>query len=189
MLKIRFSRRGKKKQPIFRIVVAEHTAPIKGKFVENLGFYKPTSQNKEVVLKEDRISYWLDNGAKASDSVAKLLVEKTKADFIKKHKIDFQVEVQRKKAKRLPKKAKNEEAETEKNEAKPSEVAENEVVENNETEAVTEVQTTEENEAENPKQEDNKTEEGKNEEQPEAENVEPETKENETKESDEETKE
>lgn len=95
MLKIRLSRRGKRKQPIFRVVVAEHTAPIKGKFIENLGYYKVTDKNKEISVKEDRITYWLENGAKASDAVAKILTNNSKGDFIKKFGLDKQVEIAR----------------------------------------------------------------------------------------------
>lgn len=71
MLKIRLTRRGKKKQPVYRIVVAEHTMPIKGKFIEMLGFYNP--KNKEIGLNKEKIEKWLKNGAKPSDTVAMLL--------------------------------------------------------------------------------------------------------------------
>ena len=71
MLKIRLTRRGKKKQPIYRIVVAEHTMPIKGKFIEILGFYNP--RTKELVIKKEKIENWISNGAKPSDTVAALL--------------------------------------------------------------------------------------------------------------------
>jgi len=71
MLKIRLTRRGKKNQPVYRIVVAEHTMPIKGKFIEMLGFYNPRS--KEIGLNKEKIEKWLKNGAKPSDTVAMLL--------------------------------------------------------------------------------------------------------------------
>jgi small subunit ribosomal protein S16 len=71
MLKIRLTRRGKKKQPVYRIVVAEHTMPVKGKFIEMLGFYNPRS--KEIGLNKEKIEKWLKNGAKPSDTVAMLL--------------------------------------------------------------------------------------------------------------------
>ncbi|MDD3487446.1 MAG: 30S ribosomal protein S16 [Candidatus Moranbacteria bacterium] len=72
MLKIRLTRRGKKNKAFYRLVVAEHTAPIKGKFVEVLGFVNPHTKEKN--LKEDRIKYWIGNGAQCSDSVHNLLV-------------------------------------------------------------------------------------------------------------------
>ena len=73
MLKIRLSRTGKKKQPSFRVVVQEHTAPIKGKFVEELGYYRPADDPKVFKVNTERIKYWISVGAQPSDSVAVLL--------------------------------------------------------------------------------------------------------------------
>jgi small subunit ribosomal protein S16 len=73
LLRIRFTRTGKKQQPSFRIVVAEHSNPVKGKFTEILGHYKPASADKECVFNKERILYWISVGAKPSDSVASLL--------------------------------------------------------------------------------------------------------------------
>jgi len=72
MLKIRLTRKGKKNSAFFRVVVAEHTAPIKGKFLENLGFFNP--HTKEKSFKADRIKYWIEKGAQCSDSVHNMLV-------------------------------------------------------------------------------------------------------------------
>ena len=72
MLKIRLTRRGKKNSAFFRVVVAEHTSPIKGKFLENLGFFNPHTKEKE--FKADRIKYWIEKGAQCSDTVHNLLV-------------------------------------------------------------------------------------------------------------------
>lgn len=72
MLKIRLTRRGKKNKAFFRLVVAEHTAPIKGKFIEVLGFLNPHTKEKN--FKTDRIKYWIEKGAQCSDSVHNLLV-------------------------------------------------------------------------------------------------------------------
>jgi small subunit ribosomal protein S16 len=73
LLRIRFTRTGKKQQASFRIVVAEHSRPVKGKFIEILGHYKPTTATKEISLKKDRIEHWISVGAQPSDSVASLL--------------------------------------------------------------------------------------------------------------------
>jgi len=73
LLRIRFTRTGKKKQPSFRIVVAEHSKPVKGKYLEILGNYKPATDPKEITLNKERIEYWISVGAKPSDSVASLL--------------------------------------------------------------------------------------------------------------------
>jgi small subunit ribosomal protein S16 len=72
MLKIRLTRRGKKNNAFFRIVVAEHTSPIKGEFLEVLGFLNP--HTKEKSFKADRIEYWIGKGAQCSDTVHNLLV-------------------------------------------------------------------------------------------------------------------
>jgi len=72
MLKIRLTRRGKRNRPFFRIVVAEASAPIKGRFIEILGFLDPIK--KKIGLKKERIKYWLEKGAKPSDTVHNLLV-------------------------------------------------------------------------------------------------------------------
>lgn len=74
MLIIRFSRVGKRNHAQYRVVLAEKSFPIKGKFVEILGSYNPHS--KEVNLREDRIKYWLEKGTSCSDSVFNFLIEK-----------------------------------------------------------------------------------------------------------------
>lgn len=73
MLRIRFSRTGKKGQPSFRIVVAPHTAPVKGRYLENLGHFLPARKPKVVALNKERILYWIGKGALPTDSVASLL--------------------------------------------------------------------------------------------------------------------
>lgn len=72
MLRIRFSRTGKVGQPSFRIVVAENSAPIKGRYLEIVGNYMPARNPKIVSLKKDRIEYWISKGAVPTDSAAAL---------------------------------------------------------------------------------------------------------------------
>ena len=72
MLKIRLSRIGKRNAPQFRIVVAEHTAPVKGKFIESLGFFNP--KDKTFKVDEERLKLWLSRGAKPSPTVHNKLV-------------------------------------------------------------------------------------------------------------------
>lgn len=74
MLVIRLQRAGKKNQPFFRIVLAEKTSPVKGKFLEKVGFVNPLK--KEISVNEERIKYWTSKGAKMSDSVYNILVDK-----------------------------------------------------------------------------------------------------------------
>lgn len=73
MLRIRFSRTGKVGQPSFRIVVAPHTAPVKGRYIEILGHYLPARKPKVVSFNKERVSYWISVGALPTDSVAALL--------------------------------------------------------------------------------------------------------------------
>ncbi len=74
MLIIRYRRIGKRNHSQFKIVVAEKSFSVSGKFIEALGSYDPHS--KEVALKEDRINYWLGVGAQCSDSVYNLFISK-----------------------------------------------------------------------------------------------------------------
>ncbi|MFO0780768.1 MAG: 30S ribosomal protein S16 [Candidatus Gracilibacteria bacterium] len=73
MLKIRFTRTGRAKQESFRIVVAEHTRPVKGKFIEVVGHYQPAKSAKPFEIEKQRIEYWMSKGAQPSSSVAALL--------------------------------------------------------------------------------------------------------------------
>lgn len=73
MLKIRLSRTGRKNYPSYRIVVAEHSAPIKGKFIEILGHYIPNRDPKVLEYDEKKIREWISKGAKPTDTVASLL--------------------------------------------------------------------------------------------------------------------
>ena len=73
MLKIRLRRTGAKKQPSYRVVVAESTAPRDGTFLEIIGHYNPLTTPTTFVIKEDRVLEWLKNGAQPTDRVARLL--------------------------------------------------------------------------------------------------------------------
>lgn len=66
---IRFSRHGTKKKPYYRIVVQDKTAPRDGKFIEHIGAYDPIKGDQSLVVKRERLDYWLSAGAKMSDSV------------------------------------------------------------------------------------------------------------------------
>ena len=64
---------GKKAYPIYKIVAADARSPRDGKFIEAVGNYNPNHDPAEVIFKEDRVQYWLDNGAKPTDTVKSLL--------------------------------------------------------------------------------------------------------------------
>jgi small subunit ribosomal protein S16 len=72
-VKIRLARHGAKKKPFYRIVVADSESPRDGKYLENVGTYNSLLDPAEVTLKSDRIRYWMDQGAKPSDTVRSLL--------------------------------------------------------------------------------------------------------------------
>ena len=73
MLRIRLKRVGKKKQPSYRIVVADVRAPRDGAFVERLGHYNPLTDPPTVVINEEKVRHWLSVGAKPSDTVGRIL--------------------------------------------------------------------------------------------------------------------
>ena len=72
-VKIRLARHGAKKRPFYRIVVTEGDAPRDGRFIENVGTYDPLPDPAEVVLKTDRVQYWMEQGATPTDTVQSLL--------------------------------------------------------------------------------------------------------------------
>jgi small subunit ribosomal protein S16 len=73
MLRIRLRRIGKKKQPVYRIVVADSRSPRDGAFVEVLGHYHPLDNPSTIVLDAEKTRQWLDKGAQPSDRVSKIL--------------------------------------------------------------------------------------------------------------------
>ncbi len=68
-VRIRLTRKGTKKKPFYRIVAADIESPRDGKFLELLGTYNPMVEPVAITLKEDRIKYWLGEGAKPSTTV------------------------------------------------------------------------------------------------------------------------
>lgn len=64
---------GRKKQPHYRVVVAEGTAPRDGRFVDSIGYYKPLSSPARLVLDLERVDYWLERGASPSNTVKSLI--------------------------------------------------------------------------------------------------------------------
>jgi small subunit ribosomal protein S16 len=76
MVKIRLRRVGAKKQPSYRVVVADSRSPRDGRFIEVIGFYNPRTEPETVEIKEDRALHWLSVGAQATEAVARLLKKK-----------------------------------------------------------------------------------------------------------------
>ncbi len=73
MLKIRLRRTGAKKQPSYRVVVADARAPRDGRFIETIGHYNPLTDPATVVVDQERAREWLRKGAQPTERVAKLL--------------------------------------------------------------------------------------------------------------------
>ena len=78
MLTIRLARAGAKKRPFFHITVADSRKPRDGRFVERVGYFNPISKGKGVRLEinQERIDYWLSQGAQVSERVLTLIKEK-----------------------------------------------------------------------------------------------------------------
>ena len=76
MVRIRLRRVGAKKQPSYRIVVADKDAPRDGRFIENIGNYNPRTEPETVELDAGRAMYGLSVGAQPSGAVARLLKSK-----------------------------------------------------------------------------------------------------------------
>lgn len=72
-VRIRLRRMGRKKQPHYRVVVADSRAPRDGRIVENLGYYRPKATPARLVLDLERVDYWIGHGAKPSETVSSLV--------------------------------------------------------------------------------------------------------------------
>ena len=70
---MRLTRVGGKKDPVWRVVVADSRSPRDGKSLEVIGRYNAQTDPSTIVLDEERVRYWLGQGARPSDSVKKLL--------------------------------------------------------------------------------------------------------------------
>ena len=84
MLRIRLRRVGAKKKPSYRLVVADVRAPRDGAFVDIIGHYDPMTDPETIVIQEEKALHWLSQGAKPSDTTARLL---GKAGILEKFKL------------------------------------------------------------------------------------------------------
>jgi len=73
MVKIRLRRMGAKKNPYYRIVVADSTSPRDGRCIEEIGTYDPLKEPSEITVNAERAQYWIKNGAQPTDTVKRLL--------------------------------------------------------------------------------------------------------------------
>jgi len=72
-VKIRLARHGAKKKPFYRIVVADIESPRNGRYLEKVGTYDPLYDPAKVSLENERIQYWIDQGAVPTNTVKSLL--------------------------------------------------------------------------------------------------------------------
>ena len=72
-VKMRLRREGKKKQPFYRVVVADVRSPRDGRFIEDLGYYHPLRQPSDISIDHDRALAWLRDGVEPTDAVKRLL--------------------------------------------------------------------------------------------------------------------
>ena len=84
MLKIRLRRVGAKKKPSYRLVVADVRAPRDGAFVDIIGHYDPLTDPETIVVQEEKALHWLGQGAKPTETTARLL---GKAGILEKFKL------------------------------------------------------------------------------------------------------
>ena len=72
-VKMRLRREGKRKQPFYRVIVADARSPRDGRFIEDIGYYHPLREPSEIQIRRERALYWLGEGVQPSDAVRQLL--------------------------------------------------------------------------------------------------------------------
>ena len=78
-VRIRLTRKGRKKQPFYRIIVADSESPRDGKFLDIVGTYDPMQEPAAVTVDHDKLETWLKRGAKPTTTVQSLLKKNTPA--------------------------------------------------------------------------------------------------------------
>lgn len=73
MVKIRLRRVGAKKNPFYRVIVADSRAPRDGRSIEELGTYDPSAEGEKIKVDMERVKYWIANGAQPTDTVRGLI--------------------------------------------------------------------------------------------------------------------
>ena len=72
-VRVRLTRVGSKKNPIWRVVVADRRSPRDGRFIEAIGHYNPQTQPSTIVIDHERLDHWLALGAEPTNTVKKLM--------------------------------------------------------------------------------------------------------------------
>ena len=71
-VKIRLRRMGAKKQPFYRVIVADERSPRNGRFIEEIGYYNPLTEPSVIKIDADKAKEWMANGAQPTETVKKL---------------------------------------------------------------------------------------------------------------------
>ncbi len=117
-VKIRLARRGGKKRPFYHIVAADERSPRDGKFIEKIGTFDPLitkGDSQRIIVKKDRLEYWLGVGAQKTDKVSRILAE---VSLSEKPMVFVQTKKDKPKAKALERMKEKEAKAQEKEEAK-----------------------------------------------------------------------
>lgn len=110
-VKMRLRREGKKKQPFYRVVVADVRSPRDGRFIEDLGYYHPLRDPSEISIDRERALHWLRNGVQPSEAVVNLLrIEGIWEEFKPGSEAEGEARRAKRAEKRQAKEAKNEAA-------------------------------------------------------------------------------
>jgi small subunit ribosomal protein S16 len=78
-VRVRLTRVGSKKNPIWRVVVADQRSPRDGRFIETIGRYNPQTDPSTIAIDEERLQHWLARGAQPTGAVKQLMKAQTKA--------------------------------------------------------------------------------------------------------------
>ena len=78
-VRVRLTRVGSKKNPIWRVVVADQRSPRDGRFIETIGHYNPQTEPSTISIDEDRLQHWLARGAQPSGTVKQLMKARAKS--------------------------------------------------------------------------------------------------------------
>src|SRR5687767_5342164 len=77
-VRVRLTRVGSKKNPIWRVVVADQRSPRDGRFIETIGSYNPQTEPSTIVIDEERLQHWLSRGAQPTGTVKQLMKAQSK---------------------------------------------------------------------------------------------------------------
>ena len=72
-VKMRLRRRGMKKAPFYRVIVADSRSPRDGRFIEEIGYYNPLTEPADIKIDAEKAKKWLSNGAQPTETVKSLL--------------------------------------------------------------------------------------------------------------------